>query len=78
MSQELYMGHVVNKHSIYCSLSSGILFSSNVLWKISSKMEWCTKNSYSDDASDNIGRCVLHSANLACTNSANVITNFLF
>ena len=38
--------------------------------KLSTKMEWCTKNSYSDDPSDNIGRCVLHSANLACMQSA--------
>ena len=33
-------------------------------------MEWCTKNSYSEDASDNIGRCVLHSTNLACVQTA--------
>ncbi|CAF0897050.1 unnamed protein product [Brachionus calyciflorus] len=72
MSQDLYMGYVENKkESIYCSLSSGIIFSYNVLIKVSSQMEWCTKNSYSENSSDNIGRCVLHSANLACTNTAN-------
>lgn len=73
ISQDLYMGHNVNpKESIYCSLSSGILFSNSILRKILPNMEWCTKNSYSEDATDNIGRCVLHSTNLACTDFANV------
>lgn len=35
-------------------------------------MEWCTNNAYSNEATDNIGRCVLHSTNLACTSNANV------
>jgi hypothetical protein len=41
-------------------------------------MDWCTKNSYSENPSDNIGRCVLHSTNLACTQSANVIKEFIY
>ena len=35
-------------------------------------MEWCTKNAYSDDPSDNLGRCVLHSTNIKCTNIVDV------
>lgn len=38
---------------------------------MSTNMEWCTKNSYSEDPTDNIGRCVLHSANVACMKTAN-------
>ena len=35
------------------------------------EMEWCTRNAFSVDASENIGRCVLHSTNLKCTQTAN-------
>lgn len=35
-------------------------------------MEWCTNSAYSADPSDNIGRCIMHSVNLACTTTANV------
>jgi hypothetical protein len=36
------------------------------------EIEWCTKNAYSNDPSENIGRCILHSANLGCTKKINV------
>ena len=35
------------------------------------EIEWCTKNAYSNDPSENIGRCVLHSSNMACSKSSN-------
>ena len=35
-------------------------------------MEWCINNAFSSEATDNIGRCVLHTTNLACASMSNV------
>ena len=43
-----------------------------MLRKILPNIEWCIKNAYSSDPTENIGRCLLHSANAKCTNIANV------
>ncbi len=45
--------------------------------KMKQEMEWCTRNSFSVDATENIGRCVLHSSNLKCTQTAKVIIKFM-
>ncbi|CAF2813716.1 unnamed protein product [Rotaria sp. Silwood2] len=41
-----------------------------VLRKILDELDWCTNNAYSQDLTDNIGRCVLKAAKLPCTNTA--------
>lgn len=51
------------------------LYIKTLMAKIQPKMEWCTRNAFSLDATENIGRCVLHSANLKCSQSANVSKN---
>lgn len=35
-------------------------------------MDWCTKNAYSQDLTDNIGRCILKAAKIPCTKTASV------
>lgn len=47
-------------------LDSGILFSNSVLKSLRKNLEWCVLNAVSDDHSENLGRCVYHSANLNC------------
>lgn len=37
-----------------------------------SNMDWCIQNAYSDESSENLGRCVLHGSSLACQSSVNV------
>lgn len=42
-----------------------------MLYKLQSNMDWCTKNAFSVDATENIGKCVLYSTNQKCTQTAN-------
>ena len=34
-------------------------------------MDWCTKNAFAVDASENIGKCVMYSTSSKCTHTAN-------
>ncbi|UJR21143.1 hypothetical protein I4U23_024242 [Adineta vaga] len=71
ISQDLYMGLSFDDvHAVYCYFGSGIILSGTVLRKIYDELDWCTKNAYSQDLTDNIGRCVLKTAKLPCTNTA--------
>ncbi len=55
-----------------------IFVNKTLMVKMKQEMEWCTRNAFSVDATENIGRCVLHSANLKCTQTSNVIKEILF
>ncbi|CAF0890604.1 unnamed protein product, partial [Didymodactylos carnosus] len=71
ISQDLYMGQSYDDvHAVYCYYGSGIILSGTVLHKILDELDWCTNNAYSQDLTDNIGRCILKSAKLPCSNTA--------
>lgn len=65
VSQDVYLGTKVTDGS-FCSLDAGILISNSVLAALRTNLEWCVKNAFSDNHSDNLGRCVAHSINLEC------------
>merc|ERR1719193_1486595 len=70
ISRDIYLGHPEeDEHSAYCGLSAGIVLSQSVLGKIFAQLDWCTKNAFSADHGDNIGRCILHSTSLPCQNA---------
>jgi len=70
ISRDIYLGHPEeDEHSAYCGLSAGIVLSQSVLSKIFAQLDWCTKNAFSADHGDNIGRCILHSTSLPCRDS---------
>ncbi|CAF1043258.1 unnamed protein product [Adineta steineri] len=84
INQDLYMGQAFDDiHAVYCYFGSGIILSRTVLQKIYTELDWCTKNAYSQDLTDNIGRCILKAAKLPCTNLAsnykfNAYVNYRF
>lgn len=65
VSQDVYLGTKVTDGS-FCSLDAGVLISNSVLASMRTNLEWCVKNAFSDNHSDNLGRCVAHSVNLEC------------
>ena len=70
ISRDIYLGHPEeDEHSAYCGLTAGIVLSQSILGKIFGQLDWCTKNSFSSDHGDNIGRCILHSTGLPCQNT---------
>ncbi|CAF3770033.1 unnamed protein product [Rotaria socialis] len=72
IGQDLYMGRAFDDvHAVYCYFGSGIIISSSVLRKVLTELDWCTKNAYSQDLTDNIGRCILKTAKSPCTNTTN-------
>ncbi|CAF0896535.1 unnamed protein product [Rotaria sordida] len=84
IGQDLYLGQAFDDvHAVYCYFGSGIILSASVLRKIYVELDWCTKNAYSQDLTDNIGRCVLKAAKLPCVNTAsnskfNTYVNYRF
>lgn len=81
VSESVYMGQFIEDakdSSLYCDLNGGILFSRPVLKAVIRNINWCTRNSFSDEASDNIGRCVLHSADIPCSRvvQGNIFSTF--
>ncbi|XP_014679764.1 PREDICTED: chondroitin sulfate glucuronyltransferase-like [Priapulus caudatus] len=72
ISQDLYLGKTMaDVNAVYCMLGGGFILGQAVMTKIVNELDWCTKNAFSSEADDNIGRCLLHSANLACSESVN-------
>lgn len=65
--ENLYFGEKIDKNSLYCNLNAGIVLSNSVLKSIANNLDWCIKNIDSDSNDINIGRCILHSANVKCT-----------
>lgn len=59
-----------------CVLDSGILLSNSVVKAIRDNLEWCVRNAFSDNHSDNIGRCIAHSIGLECQDEIQV--SFLY
>ncbi|XP_068624934.1 chondroitin sulfate synthase 2 [Battus philenor] len=67
VSQDVYMGTVAEDDTQYCTLEGGILLSNSVLRAVHGALDWCVRNSYSPHHHENVGRCVLHAAHVACT-----------
>ncbi|XP_066997099.2 chondroitin sulfate synthase 2 isoform X1 [Anabrus simplex] len=58
-----------DEHTAFCSLDAGLLLSNSVMQKVSSSLDWCVKNAFSDLDDANIGRCVLHATGIPCQDS---------
>ncbi|KAL7641451.1 UNVERIFIED_CONTAM: hypothetical protein RMT77_007322 [Armadillidium vulgare] len=70
ISQDIHMGALQNdQNALYCDLDSGIILSQSIMKSLAKELLWCTKHSYSDSDSDNLGRCILHSSNVPCKSS---------
>uniref|UniRef100_A0A8D8M5D0 Hexosyltransferase n=1 Tax=Cacopsylla melanoneura TaxID=428564 RepID=A0A8D8M5D0_9HEMI len=65
--ENLYYGEKIDKNSLYCNLNAGILLSNSILKFLEHNIDWCIKNIDSDSNDINIGRCILHAANVQCT-----------
>ena len=61
----------------YLFTDSGIILSQSVLNEILIEMQWCTRNTYSDSNTDNLGRCILHATDKPCTASIQVFYIFI-
>uniref|UniRef100_A0A1S4KFX2 Hexosyltransferase n=1 Tax=Culex quinquefasciatus TaxID=7176 RepID=A0A1S4KFX2_CULQU len=48
----------------YCDLHAGIVLSSSVIRKIRANLDWCVRNSVSNQHNLNIGRCVKYSSKI--------------
>lgn len=48
----------------YCDLHAGIILSSGVIRKIRTNLDWCVRNSISNNHSANIGKCVKYSTKI--------------
>lgn len=64
--EKLYYGEKIDQNSLFCNLNAGIVLSNSVLKLISTNIDWCIRNIDSDSNDINIGRCILHSANVQC------------
>ncbi|XP_072746635.1 chondroitin sulfate synthase 2 [Anoplolepis gracilipes] len=67
VSQNVHIG-AQSEINTYCSLESGILLSNSVIQEIKNNLDWCVKNAYSDSDDINVGRCILHSTSMPCSN----------
>jgi len=59
--------HLINNYFKFFS-ESGILLSNSVIQELKNNLDWCVKNAYSDSDDVNLGRCILHSTSMPCTN----------
>lgn len=41
-----------------------------VLKKVIQNLDWCVKNAFSDSDDANVGRCIIHSSSLPCTDGS--------
>ncbi|CAF2830195.1 unnamed protein product [Rotaria sp. Silwood2] len=84
IGQDLYLGQSFDDvHAVYCYFGSGIILSASVLRQLYTELDWCTKNAYSQDLTDNIGRCILKVTKLQCVNTTsnykfNAYVNYRF
>lgn len=61
-----------------CHLAdAGIILSHSVLRAVSGKLSWCTRNTYSETDTDNLGRCILHATDLPCASSMQVMNDLV-
>ncbi|XP_070159253.1 chondroitin sulfate synthase 2 [Polyergus mexicanus] len=67
VSQNVHIG-APSEIDTYCSLESGILLSNSIIQEIKNNLDWCVKNAYSDSDNINVGRCILHSTSIPCSN----------
>uniref|UniRef100_A0A4Y0BHZ5 Hexosyltransferase n=1 Tax=Anopheles funestus TaxID=62324 RepID=A0A4Y0BHZ5_ANOFN len=73
---DVYMGTTLDDNSFndgkndetarndYCDLHAGIILSSGVIRKIRANLDWCVRNSASNNYSSNIGKCVKYSTKI--------------
>lgn len=70
ISENVHMGMLMdNPESLYCSVDAGIVLSHSVLQAMGGKLAWCTRNTYSETDTDNLGRCILHATDKPCVSS---------
>ncbi|XP_045106284.1 chondroitin sulfate synthase 2-like [Portunus trituberculatus] len=70
ISRAVHMGHLLDHPgALYCSLDAGIVLSHSVLRRVAGQLSWCTRNTYSDSDTDNLGRCILHAVDQPCVSS---------
>uniref|UniRef100_A0A0P4W3X9 Hexosyltransferase n=1 Tax=Scylla olivacea TaxID=85551 RepID=A0A0P4W3X9_SCYOL len=70
ISRAVHMGHLLDHpDALYCSLDAGIVLSHSVLRMVAGQLSWCTRNTYSDSDTDNLGRCILHAVDQPCVSS---------
>ncbi|KAG7166270.1 Chondroitin sulfate synthase 2-like [Homarus americanus] len=70
ISENVYMGMLMdNPESLYCSIDAGIVLSHSVMQAVGAKLSWCTRNTYSEADTDNLGRCILHATDKPCVSS---------
>lgn len=68
VAQNVYMGGRLSSDdlSLFCDLAGGIVISNAVVKAMVEQLNWCIRNAVSEDGSDNVGRCILHSCNQSC------------
>lgn len=70
VSQEVHAGsEKEDEHTAFCTLDAGVLLSNSVLRKVHASLDWCVKNAFSESATDNVGRCILHATDIPCKSS---------
>lgn len=70
ISKNVHMGMLMdNPESLYCSIDAGIILSHSVLQAVGAKLSWCTRNTYSEADTDNLGRCILHATDKPCVSN---------
>uniref|UniRef100_A0A1B6L696 Hexosyltransferase n=1 Tax=Graphocephala atropunctata TaxID=36148 RepID=A0A1B6L696_9HEMI len=70
---DIHVGRIIQTSDAaekICSLDSGILLSNSVVKKMQRSLEWCVKNAVTKDDNVNFGRCVFHSSQVPCSESA--------
>lgn len=63
---------------IPCVSDAGIVLSHSVLQAVGGKLTWCTRNTYSETDTDNLGRCILHATDKPCVSSVQVFNFHVF
>lgn len=53
--------------SRYSFSASGILLSNSIIQELKNNLDWCVRNAYSDSDDVNLGRCIVHSSSIACS-----------
>lgn len=53
--------------------ASGILLSNYLIRSVVASLDWCVKNAYSESDDANLGRCIVHATDIACSSKAGTI-----
>ncbi|XP_012944760.1 chondroitin sulfate glucuronyltransferase [Aplysia californica] len=70
VSKHVHLGSPrgVEQGSTYCSLDGGVILSQSILSVVNAtaNMKWCSDKCHHSDQSLNLGKCVLHTAQMEC------------